>query len=99
VLNVAIAITLGVSNVPQLVSAVLCLLALTIFFTYFRAANNRFAEHSIADDALCDELSKWSAWHWLRTIFAIIALGASIYGHSLWPLYNCCCDSANANGK
>ncbi len=82
-LNVIIAIMLGASNVPQLISAILCLLALAVFFIYFRAANNRFAEHSLAEDALCDELLKWSVWHWLRTIFIIIALGASIVSHSV----------------
>ena len=57
-------------------SAGLLLIALAIFFFYFRAANLRFAERSLSDDALKTELSRWSRFHTFRTILAIAAFAA-----------------------
>lgn len=82
-LSVALAVVAGTGNIPWLISAALCLVALAIFFIYFRVANNRFATHDLEESALSGELKKWSSWHWLRTALVIIALGASIYGHML----------------
>jgi len=77
------ALVTGTDNIAWVTSAVLCLTTLTIFFIYFRAANNRFASHDIEVDELGTELKKWSQWHWCRTVIAIGALATSVYGHSL----------------
>ena len=83
VLTVVVAVLAGTDNIPWLISAGLCLAALAIFFIYFRAANNRFANHDLEDAELSGELQSWSNWHWVRTILIIVALGASIYGHTM----------------
>lgn len=68
-------------NMAWNVTAGLCLLALAIFFIYFKKANQSFADHSLKDDELAAELTRWSNWHWFRTALMIIALGISIAGH------------------
>jgi hypothetical protein len=83
ILAVLVAAMAGTSNIPWLISASLCLTVLAIFFIYFRVANNRFATHDVTEDELAGELQSWSNWHWVRTVLVIIALGASIYGHTL----------------
>ncbi|MBL4671536.1 MAG: DUF1772 domain-containing protein [Arenicella sp.] len=83
ILAVTAAALAGASNVPWLISAGLCLITIAIFVIYFRAANNRFATHDISSDKLGRELQNWSNWHWLRTSLVIVALGTSIYGHTL----------------
>lgn len=82
-LAVLAAIVSGTANAPRMISAGLCLCALAIFFIYFQAANNRFATHDMADHELSGELAKWARWHWLRTIIIILALGTSIFSHTL----------------
>ena len=82
-LAVAVAMITGAANLAWLVAAGLCIAALAIFFIYFRAANNRFANHDLADAALAGELKKWATWHWLRTLIIIVAFGISILGHAL----------------
>lgn len=71
------------NNTPWLIAGIMCLIALGIFFIYFRAANNRFATHDMPDAALAGELEKWSIWHWARTLLIITAFGISIFGHTL----------------
>jgi hypothetical protein len=83
ILAVITGLMTGTDNLPWLITAGLCLAALTIFFIYFQAANNRFATNDIAEDELANELKNWSNWHWVRTILIIVALGTSIYGHTL----------------
>jgi hypothetical protein len=63
------------------IAAGLCASALLIFFLYFSKANKSFADHSLAEHDLGNELARWSRWHWLRTVLVILALGASIGGH------------------
>lgn len=82
-LSVMTAAITSIENTPWLISAGLCLITLAIFFIYFRTANNRFASKAIQDDALHIELNNWSRWHWVRTALAVLALAASIYGHSI----------------
>ena len=82
VLVVAVATIHGTANIAWLVAAAMCVLTLVIFFSYFRTANNRFATHDMPNDALQGELTAWSKWHWLRTMLVIIALGASVLGHT-----------------
>ncbi len=80
---VATTIVDGFNNVAWGISAGLSVITLAIFFFYFRAANNSFAEHDLANSELENELSRWSKWHWFRTALMIIALAASVYGHSV----------------
>lgn len=82
-LAVVLAFISGATSIPWVISAVLCLTALAIFFIYFRAANQRFAAHNMPDEALKGELTNWASWHWLRTTIIVIALGTSIFGHTL----------------
>ncbi len=70
-------------NLAWLVTAILCLSALIIFFVYFNKANKSFADHSLKDGELAQELTRWASWHWLRTTIIIIALAGSIVGHIL----------------
>lgn len=48
------------------------------FPLYFRAANQRFADRSLTDDALRTELSRWSRVHIFRTILALGAFLACV---------------------
>ena len=61
----------------DVVAGGLCLLAFIIFFVYFKKANASFASQSLTHDELGPELSRWAGWHWVRTIFVILALVAS----------------------
>ncbi|MEM9669992.1 MAG: hypothetical protein AAF950_13790 [Pseudomonadota bacterium] len=87
----AIAVTLAIlaatmtsdPTTLRTIAAGLCMLALAIFFIYFRKANASFADHSLAESNLGAELLRWSSWHWTRTILVIAAFGASI-GADLW---------------
>ena len=54
-------------------AAVLTLAVLATFPLYFRRANASFAEGTIPKDQLASELERWAAWHWGRTILAILA--------------------------
>ncbi len=83
VLAVVTAVLVGFSNPAWLLTGVLSAIVLSIFFIYFRRANNRFATHTITAQELPDELARWSAWHWLRTGILIIAFASSIYGHTI----------------
>lgn len=82
-LAVATTIVNGFNNIAWVICAGLNVITLAIFFIYFRTANNSFAEHGLADSELSKELRRWSNWHWFRTVLMIIALAASIYGHSV----------------
>ncbi len=82
-LSVLLAGSTVTENSPWALSAILCVITLMIFFIYFRKANNRFATEQIEEDELKQELSRWAKWHWFRTTLVIIALAASIYGHSI----------------
>lgn len=74
VLSILTAVFLGGRHV---LAAALCAAALIIFFLYFKKANASFADHSLPNDKLKDELSKWAAWHWARTVIIIAALFVS----------------------
>ena len=77
------AIANGGENLAWMLTAAMCLSALAIFFVYFKKANESFANHSLEDEDLAQELTRWALWHWMRTILIIIAFGASIAGHAL----------------
>ena len=78
---VGAAILSGVfGNTWQMAAGGLCATALVIFFLYFKKANQAFAEHSFANEALDSKLSDWARWHWLRTVIVIGAFAASAIG-------------------
>ena len=52
--------------------------AILLFPIYFQGANTRFACASIAPDDLAAELTRWAAWHRVRTVLAVAALAASL---------------------
>ena len=54
-------------------STLLCVMALAVFFLYFKKANQKFADHAIPDSALAIELRRWAAWHWFRTALVVAA--------------------------
>lgn len=70
-------------NIPWTIAAILCCLALLIFFLYFKKANDGFANRTISDEGLVNELTRWAMWHWIRTVIIIAAFGLSILGHTL----------------
>lgn len=53
-------------------------LTLLIFFIYFKAANQSFADRSLPLDALKSELSRWATWHWIRTAIIVFAFTLSV---------------------
>ena len=58
--------------------ALIMLAILGMFFFYFKNANASFALGSVGVDGLPAELSKWSWWHWLRTVMGLIAFVLSL---------------------
>jgi hypothetical protein len=53
--------------------AVFSILFFAMFFIYFKEANRSFAERSIKDQALPQELVKWGNWHWGRVVCEFFA--------------------------
>lgn len=66
------------STSASLVAGVLALVILSTYGLYFRRANASFAEASLTHDALPAELARWAAWHWFRTVVALVALAAAL---------------------
>ncbi len=58
--------------------ALVTLLFFSTYFLYFKQANQRFAETSIAQEDLPKELNKWEKWHWGRIYLELIALIAAL---------------------
>ena len=81
-LVVAAAVMTVVSGRPRsaasIVAAVLALVILSTYGLYFQRANASFAAASIPHDSLPQELARWAAWHWFRTIVGLAALGAAL---------------------
>jgi hypothetical protein len=59
------------------VSALLAVLVLAAFPLYFRRANARFAEATIAIAEVGVELRRYSNWHWVRVLLAIAAFAVA----------------------
>lgn len=78
IISAGISLASGAPEICHMVAAGLCVVALSIFFTYFKSANAKFAERSIQNSQLLAELSRWAAWHWFRTVLVMIAFAASI---------------------
>ncbi len=62
----------------SLVPAIITLVMLTIYFGYFKGANDSFKTGSVGVDGLPEELAKWAAWHWVRVILGISAFFTSL---------------------
>ena len=58
--------------------AFIMLAILGIFFYYFKSANASFASGSVGVEGLPAELSRWSNWHWLRTVMGLVAFVLSL---------------------
>ena len=64
----------------RLASAVLAVAVLAAFPLYFGEANASFAAGTIPHEALADELTRWAAWQWARTLLQIAAFAAALLG-------------------
>jgi len=62
----------------QLVPAIITLIMLTIYFAYFKGANDSFKSGSVGINGLAEELTKWARWHWLRVVLSIVAFVTSL---------------------
>jgi Domain of unknown function (DUF1772) len=49
------------------------LLFFSMYFLYFKEANLSFAERTISDEVLINELIKWGNWHWARVFCEAVA--------------------------
>ena len=49
------------------------LLFFATYFIYFKEANISFAQRTISNEALQNELIRWGNWHWTRVFFESVA--------------------------
>lgn len=70
------------ANFLLLASTIFCLIALAIFFLYFKKANKKFADHSLNAEELVMELRHWAIWHWFRTGLVVAAFACSITAYT-----------------
>lgn len=68
-------------SILSLLMGIFTLLFFSTFFIYFKQANKSFAEASISDKELPNELNRWGKWHWCRIgleflafIFSLLAI-------------------------
>jgi len=54
------------------------LMFFSTYFLYFKDANQMFADRSISNEDLENELVRWGNWHWFRIVFEAIAFLSSI---------------------
>ncbi|MEM6477138.1 MAG: hypothetical protein AAF687_13335 [Pseudomonadota bacterium] len=76
--SAGVSLGLGEEAPSRVAAGILCLCALGIYFAYFKAANAKFAEHTITASELPAELGRWATWHTTRTIIVLIAFGCSL---------------------
>lgn len=62
----------------QLAAALLAVAVLGAFPLYFAEVNASFTSGSTPHDAVADELTRWAAWHWARTVLEGAAFGAAL---------------------
>lgn len=70
----------GDARLPLGVAAGLSVAVLLAFPLYFGAANTSFVEGTLAPGDVATELARWSAWHWGRTVLALVAFAAGAFG-------------------
>ncbi len=68
------------TNGLRLASAVLAVAVLAAFPLYFGEVNASIASGTIPQQALADELTRWAAWQWARTLLQIAAFAAALLG-------------------
>lgn len=82
VLTLTAAVLCGVRRAAGIgslvIAAALALAVLLPFPIYFRDVNASFAGATIAPDQVGEELARWAAWHWLRTVLGIGAFVAAV---------------------
>lgn len=72
----------GGASTSLSLSALFALLVVAMFPLYFRSANESFATGSIESANVADELRRWSAWHWARTVLGVLAFAfATVHLH------------------
>jgi len=59
--------------------AILSSSLMVIYFAYFKAANQSFADHSITEEQLPSVLQKWQFMHNIRTMLALVAFGLGLF--------------------
>jgi len=62
----------------SLVPAIITLLMLAIYMSYFKGANDSFKTGSVGVEGLSEELTKWAKWHWVRVVLGIVAFLTSL---------------------
>ncbi|WP_108788642.1 anthrone oxygenase family protein [Erythrobacter sp. Alg231-14] len=65
-------------NLWRVAAAVLCVGALVMFFVFFKAANQSFADRLITDQQLPGALKQWARWHGARTTMVLTSFGCSV---------------------
>ena len=61
-------------------AAILAVAVLAAFPLYFRDVNASFTAGTAELDQLADELARWAAWHWSRTLIGVGAFVAAVLG-------------------
>ena len=59
-------------------TAVCVLVVVSMFFVYFGRANATFSRCDLPANELRVELSRWAAWHWVRSGLSLVAVTAAI---------------------
>jgi hypothetical protein len=75
------AVSLKTGHPARWANVVACasiLAAVAMFFAYFESANASFSAASVAAADLPAELSRWAAWHDVRIVLSLVALGCSM---------------------
>lgn len=65
-------------SIFSLLMGIFTLFFFSTYFIYFKQANKSFAEASISDEELPNELNKWGKWHWCRIGFELLAFISSL---------------------
>ncbi len=68
----------GAVRAWALISAVLTLLVLVVYFTAHAPRNAVFAARGIAPESVSRELGTWATWHWVRVVLGVGACYAQL---------------------
>jgi hypothetical protein len=61
-----------------LLSGVLCIAIIVMYFLYFERTNAKFAKAAIKPNELSAELARWASWHWVRVGFCLAAFASAL---------------------
>lgn len=61
-----------------LVSAVLAVLVVIVYFAAHAPRNAAFAAHAIPRERVAGELAAWARWHWVRVLLGLAAFWAQV---------------------